>query len=235
MTGYRKGLYDELAKTNLVDFVGSQTSGQMADNHHEGHPGFEIDAIVASSEVGILSAANIILVHAGTNDVKNQDYDVADAPSHLENMIDVLYMYSPDATILVCQIIPASPANYPGTVSRIPAFNAAIPGIVEKYVEKGKKMVLVDMHSALNTADLADGLHPNDGGYAKMVTQWYNGILEADAKGWIIKPGTPVSQPPGGIFVPGGDPAACKPTPSWYKVGQIADGASVYVACPLCS
>ena len=32
---------------------------------------------------------------------------------------------------------------------------------------------LVDMHSALTTADLADGVHPNAGGYDKMAARWY--------------------------------------------------------------
>jgi len=45
------------------------------------------------------------------------------------------------------------------------AYNAAIPGIV---AQKGALTHLVDMHSAITTADLADGVHPNATGYDKM-------------------------------------------------------------------
>lgn len=51
---------------------------------------------------------------------------------------------------------------------------------------------LVDMHAALTTADLADGLHPNAGGYDKMAARWYAALQSV--------PGslTPVTAPPVG-------------------------------------
>jgi hypothetical protein len=49
-------------------------------------------------------------------------------------------------------------------------FNAAIPAIV---AGKGPRAHLVNMHSALTTADLADGVHPNAAGYDKMAAVWH--------------------------------------------------------------
>ena len=55
-------------------------------------------------------------------------------------------------------------------------YNAAIPGIVQSRANAGKRVHLVDMYSALTTADLADGVHPNAGGYSKMAATWYNAL-----------------------------------------------------------
>ena len=55
-------------------------------------------------------------------------------------------------------------------------FNAAIPGIVQSKVNAGKHVHLVDMHSALTTADLIDGIHPTAGGYDKMAARWYSAL-----------------------------------------------------------
>ncbi len=58
------------------------------------------------------------------------------------------------------------------------AYNATIPGIV---AQKGPRTHLVDMHSAITTADLADGLHPNAGGYDKMGARWFSALQSVPA------------------------------------------------------
>lgn len=224
-TGYRKSLHTKLAaRGNEVDFVGGTASGAMTDNDHEGHRGFEITAISQASRVGIYAAANIVLVHVGTNDMKN-NANPSEAPGRLQNLINSIFTHSKDAVVFVCQIIPASPDIYPETVPRIKTFNAAIPDIVAEYVKDGKKVMMVSMHDALSTSDLDDGLHPNNGGYEKMANKYYDAIEAADEKGWITKPGKEET-PPLTPSLPD-DSANCLPTPSWYRVGEIATGAKV--------
>lgn len=198
-------------------------TGAMADNNHEGHRGYVIDQIRDESMVGIYAAANIVLLHAGTNDMKN-NVDPINAPARLKDLIDIIFAHSSNAVVFVCQIIPASSSNYPDTVPRIGTFNNAIPKLVSDYVSAGKKVMMVSMNQAVSTSDLADGLHPNDGGYAKMADTYYAAIGDADEKGWISKPGNSQTAPS-----PTG-PVNCKSTPSWYRVGQIATGAKVYVS-----
>lgn len=181
-----------------------------------------IDEISDASNVGIYAAANIVLLHAGTNDMKNE-IDPSNAPLRLKKLIDKILKHSENAVVFVCQIIPADPALYPSTVPRIENFNAAIPDLVAEYVSAGKKVMMISMNKALSIADLADGLHPNDNGYSKMANSYYAAIEEADEKDWISKPGKGETPPDST------GPAACKSTPSWYKVGQIADGAKMYV------
>ncbi|KAL2830892.1 SGNH hydrolase-type esterase domain-containing protein [Aspergillus cavernicola] len=191
--GYRKALHDMLtAGGNKVDFVGIMQNGQgMSDRDHEGHRGFVIDEIADASLTGIYAAANIVLLHAGTNDMKDV-IDLPNAPRRLGNLIDLIFKHSEDAVVLVCQIIPSTTSVIQ---ARVETFNNALPDLVDGYTAKGKKVALVAMNKALSTSDLADNLHPNDGGYKKMADAYYSGIEAADEKGWITEPGKYL-QPP---------------------------------------
>ena len=70
-----------------------------------------------------------------------------------------------------------------------------IPGIVQAKVNAGKRVHLVDMHGALSTSDLIDGIHPTAGGYDKMAAVWYSALLAVP--GSIGSPGG--GQPSGAI------------------------------------
>ncbi len=212
-----------VARGNVVDFVGSVKSGDFVDRQHEGHRGFRIEEISDDSDTGIYAAPNIVLLHAGTNDMYQNSY-VEKAPARLGNLIDKIYKHSPNAALFVCQIIPSKTASIQ---SRIDDFNSAIPSLVAKYRDDGKHVTMVSMNKALTTSDLKDFLHPNDEGYVKMADAWYAAIKEADEKGWIVKPGK-AEEPPTNT-----SPSNCQASPSWYKIGKIADGAKVYVFLPL--
>lgn len=219
--GYRRVLHDNLvSRGNNVDFVGSLANGDFADDQHEGWRGKVIDEIRAYSGRGIYAAPNIVLLHAGTNDMLH-DLDTPNAPKRLKKLVDLIFQVNPDAAVFLCQIIPSTTASIQ---QRIEIFNAAIPGVVADYVKAGKKVTMVEMNKAVYYTDLKDNLHPNDGGYRKMAAAWYAAINEADGNGWISKAGK-ARDPPDST-----SPDACQATPSWYHVGQIADGAKVYVA-----
>jgi hypothetical protein len=91
----------------------------------------------------------------------------------------------PSAEVFVAQITPLADSGY-DTAAR--TFNAAIPGIVQNNVNAGKHVHLVDMHSALTTADLVDGVHPTAGGYDKMAAVWYSALQSVS--GSIGTPGS---------------------------------------------
>src|SRR5690242_163633 len=204
--GYRIGLWQRLAAAGYrVDFVGSQFNGPAAlgDHDHEGHPGWRIDQIDANI-VGWLgtSTPHTVLLHIGTNDVL-QNFNLSTAPNRLSTLIDHITNTVPTAEVFVAQIIPLANA---GQDAAARTFNAAIPGIVQSKVNAGKHVHLVDMHSALTTADLIDGIHPTAGGYDKMATAWFgalrsvpgsignptsanlltNGNIESGTSGWSV-------------------------------------------------
>lgn len=168
--GYRIGLWQRMASAGYrVDFVGSQFNGPAAlgDHDHQGHPGWRIDQIDANIS-GWLRTSNprTVLLHLGTNDIL-QNHQVAGAPGRLSALIDRITAAVPAADVFVATIIPL--AN-PGQAAAARTFNAALTGIVQS---KGPRVHLVDMHAALTTADLIDGVHPTAAGYDKMAATWY--------------------------------------------------------------
>ena len=174
--GYRIGLWQRLASGRYtVDFVGSQFNGpaSLGDHDHQGHPGWRIDQIDANI-VGWLNTQRpqTVLLHIGTNDIL-QNYNVSTAPNRLSTLIDRITATVPTAEVFVAQLIPLSNSNQEAAVR---TFNAAIPGIVSSKVSAGKRVRLVDMHSAITTADLIDGIHPTAGGYDKMAARWYSAL-----------------------------------------------------------
>jgi lysophospholipase L1-like esterase len=174
--GYRIGLWQRMAGAGYrVDLVGSQFNGPagLGDHDHEGHPGWRIDQIDANI-AGWLQATTprTVLLHIGTNDVL-QNYNLATAPNRLSTLIDRITTAAPSADVFVATIIPLSSASQEAAAR---TFNAAIPGMVQSKVNAGKRVHLVDMHAALTTADLIDGIHPTAGGYDKMAAKWYTAL-----------------------------------------------------------
>jgi lysophospholipase L1-like esterase len=171
--GYRIGLWQRLSAGGYrVDFVGSQSNGPatLGDHDHEGHPGWRIDQIDANITGWLTTTTpHTVLLHIGTNDVL-QNYNLSTAPDRLSTLIDHITAAAPSAEVFVATIIPLSSASQE-TAAR--TFNAAVPGIVQSKVAAGKHVHLVDMHAALTTADLTDGIHPTATGYDKMAATWY--------------------------------------------------------------
>jgi lysophospholipase L1-like esterase len=174
--GYRIGLWQRLVNGGYtVDFVGSQANGpaNLGDRDHQGHPGWRIDQIDANI-VGWLNTQRpqTVLLHIGTNDIL-QNYNVSTAPNRLSTLIDRITTTAPDAQVFVAQIITLANTNQAAAVR---TFNAALPGIVQSKVNAGKRVHLVNMHGALTTGDLIDGVHPTATGYDKMAAVWYSAL-----------------------------------------------------------
>jgi lysophospholipase L1-like esterase len=188
--GYRVGLWQRLAGGGYtVDFVGSGSNGppELGDHDHEGHSGWRIDQIDANIVNWLrISAPHTVLLHIGTNDV-NQNYDVANAPARMSTLVDHILANAPGVELFVAQI---TPETDPSLEARVQAYNAALPAMVQG---KGSHVHLVDMHSALTTADLADGVHPNAVGYAKMGAVWYSALRSVPES--LTPSGPPIGTP----------------------------------------
>jgi lysophospholipase L1-like esterase len=213
-SGYRGPLWNDLVAHGYgtgLDFVGSQYGGSMPDPDNEGHSGWRIEQIA-----GIITPLlqqyrpNVVTLHLGTNDM-NQNYQVATAPDRLGSLIDQILAAAPDASVEVATLVPAMD---PTVQSRVTQFNAQIPGLVQARRNAGKHVRLVSM-SAVTSADLADGLHPNDTGYQKMADAWDAAIRQSIADGWIQDP----------VGVPG-----CTTVGAWADRGQVAGGVGSTLA-----
>ncbi len=182
---YRGWLFNQLmGEVNYVNFVGSSRDGTMLDPDNEGHSGWKINDIA-----GIISGSlskyrpNLVTLHIGTNDI-NGNIDVDAAPNRLSALIDRIFAFAPDATLLTAAIITSKNAN---TAARVATYNQHVREIVQARANAGQRIILVDM-GAVNPNDLSDDLHPNDSGYQKMATAWNAGIERAIANGWVGEP-----------------------------------------------
>lgn len=151
---------------SVVDYIGSQSSGKdNEDNQHEGWGGARISGVLERvlAQGTLRQHPNVILLHAGTNDMKDQSPPVPepsdDAPYRLSVLIDAILCECPDALLLVAKITGQRPlfANL-----RVSKFNTAIEGVVAERANKGSRIKLVDQ-SGVAALELADDLHPNDG------------------------------------------------------------------------
>jgi|GEM_PF-1202361 len=182
--GYRLPLWNKLFVEDGVniDFVGSERMGpyNALDLEHEGHGGWRI-ADLAEHVDGIIALhrPDMILLQIGTNDM--QEPDVSVLADRMGGLIDRIGAAAPDAELIVAQIPPQAGEE---TNKKIEAFNAGIRSLVADRAAAGRRIGTVDMYASLTQADLHDGIHPNDSGYAAMADAWYAGIV-----GVLQKPG----------------------------------------------
>lgn len=158
----------------------------MYDNDNEGHPGATINQIAGFAWNSLSERPNVILLHAGTNDLNNPypTDPYSSAPDRLGSLIDEVVGACPDAAVLVAQIIGSANTD---TQSRIDSFNSQVPGVVAQRANQGQHVMVVDMRS-VTANDLSDGTHPTDAGYKMMADIWYNALSAADWDSWIQAP-----------------------------------------------
>lgn len=200
---------------------------------------------------------NIILLHAGTNDmnpssgVSTEGHDPAEAAVRLGTLIDKMFDKCPDATILVAMIISTTrPTQIPQTVQ----YQALIPGLVQTRYAAGKHIIAVDF----TTFDLLqDGIHPTKPGYRVMGDWWYDFMTQIP-KSWISEPvgddpvrdigsngGPDENIPPldtgtspievtsaahivnAAKWALGDKLKFCSKNPDWYSTGKLASGRGV--------
>ena len=189
---YRVELFRlSLTHNNQLTFVGSHSSGpNMVDGvtfpkKQEGHSGWTIadgggrDGLQDQVE-GWLKATppDIITLMIGTNDVSIQ-LDLPNAPKRMGTLIDTITKTSPNALLVVAQMVPTKNDN---DNTRVQAFNAALPAVVKTFTDTGKHVVLVDMYGAFTknanykTEYMNDKLHPKDAGYVAMANIWWAAV-----------------------------------------------------------
>jgi lysophospholipase L1-like esterase len=132
---------------------------------------------------------NIVLIHAGTNDLNSNNVistegnDPAAAAKRLGLLIDKFIDACPDATILVAMIIGTWD---PAQAHRTHQFDALVPGVVRQRRDAGKRVLAVDFTSFPNKL-LRDGIHPTNEGYNVFGDYWYDFVTQIPVE-WIQPP-----------------------------------------------
>jgi hypothetical protein len=193
--GYRIKLSQDFGGN--VQFIGSQSNGpaNLPDKHNEGHSGYRIDQVDGDLK-GLVSSSpapdtnnggfwltggngtgrtaispQYVLLHIGTNDA-SQGATPALMETRLTQLLTDLKSDLPSSQVIVASLIPRTDSSADELVEE--QYNAAMPAIV---AEMGANFHFLDMHDVINpSTDLADGVHPNIGGYNKMADAWYSEI-----------------------------------------------------------
>jgi lysophospholipase L1-like esterase len=175
--GYRRPLYLLLEQSGYdVNFVGTQLHGTFLDfdRDHEGHGSYRADQVrdLVISWLD-LNPADIVLLHIGINDIAWNNEDPLEVDALLDS-IDVWESNNHPVTVIVARIVLRWDGNDPETI----AFNDSVEAIVNQRITEGDDLIMVDMeHALIYPTDLADGVHPNDNGYAKMADVWYDALV----------------------------------------------------------
>jgi lysophospholipase L1-like esterase len=174
--GYRRPLYQLLAGAGYsVDFVGSQTHGFPFDfdRNHEGHSGWRAGEILDNITGWLNSApADVILLHIGTNDI-SQDEGAENPAVEIGEILDHIKAWeglNNTVWVVLARIINRNDWRSGITTT----LNGYIQTLANTRIAEGDRIVVVDMESALSyPGDLADTVHPDDGGYGKMAAVWF--------------------------------------------------------------
>ncbi|MEV7087585.1 FG-GAP-like repeat-containing protein [Streptomyces sp. NPDC093085] len=210
--GYRKMLWGELEKDGTrLNFVGSNSSGNMSEPFHDGYRGYLIDEIAERAARDVKDMRpNVVTLMAGTNDIQ-KDRDVAGAPARLGKLIDQLQDGSPGVAIVVATLVPVK--GDPPAQERRNAYNEKVRALVRDRQDQGESLVLAEM-GPMTDDMLADRLHPNDAGYAYMADEFARAIAIVADMGLIDKPADLQHRPDDCPATGGG----------WKELGRIAQG-----------
>ena len=207
--GYRFLLQDKLkAGGYRFDFVGGRhlSINGSYDPDHEGHSGWETVNFPQSQEFawGIDNAGagsgykidieglqpDLVLLMFGTNDAGRGGDKASVRGARLFSIVEDIWAKAPGARIILAKIPPFAERNrakpvpgYASVAAWVEEDNGLIGIRIPELQGQGKKISAVDMSAALTLGDLADGVHPNPGGYAKMAQAWYEGIVAVTTDG----------------------------------------------------
>lgn len=197
--GYRRPLDSLLSNIGFsFDLVGSNKTGLVFDfdRDNEGHGGWHAKhknlsrrSLVDSLYKWLENAdPDVILLHIGTNDIGELDIfneTTEDVISDVEELLDLidLYEFNYDRSIFVflAQIVkriddPSTPLLNEEDSTIV--FNDKLQPLVENRILDGDNIALVNQENKISYPDdLPDGVHPNDVGYGKMASAWFDAIM----------------------------------------------------------
>ncbi len=180
--GYRQGLYSSLIGAGMdVDMVGSVLDSCVPncsyDPDNEGHSGYTPTDIAGNVSTWLsLNPPDVVTLHIGTNVDASFPYpDV----TQLGVILDAIKAYDADIPVVLARIINKARTSYDPQLS---VFNQNLQAMAQARVAAGDRILVVNQEPGLDysasTADfpVADNLHPNASGSAKMVPVWFEGL-----------------------------------------------------------
>ena len=226
---YRYFLWHMLVDAGYsVDLVGSMTgvSGGAPkypdfDQNHEGHSGWTADRLNNQAKNWLTaSAAQIVLLHAGTNDL-NKGQTVASTITDLTNVINKFRSANPGVVVLIAQIIPIA-----GLDAKVQELNQSIATLAGQMNTATSPVVAVDLYTGFSiSTDLkTDGIHPTESGYQKMAADWFAALAP------FLSTSPPPPPPAGGALLVVGNASQLSGADNAIRTRLIGLGLTVTVA-----
>lgn len=171
----------EVQQLYTATWVGSQTSGQQSNPHHEGHSGWRIDQLTDQIDGWMATyQPDVVLLHAGVNDARQGGTEQTMA-TRMQALLGRILADSPTVRVIVGDVIPPWYGTQQDVASvAVQRFDVLLPSVV---AAAGPRVSLARMSAAVTSSQLGDGLHPNDTGYRYMAWVWWRcmgPLLSAD-------------------------------------------------------
>ena len=133
---------------------------------------------------------NVVLINAGTNDAREYN-NIAQIGDRMGALISDLQREIPGVTILLSTILPSTNRDI---MNNWRSVNAQYQHLaMHRRHVLGQKVILVDFEKpgfdwGIPLSMIPDGIHPNNEGFERMASAWFQGILEADEAGFLSAP-----------------------------------------------
>jgi lysophospholipase L1-like esterase len=176
--GYRLSFTQILSSRGFAfHMVGSQFNGppELVENAHEGYGGYTIDDLASIMPDRLTwNPPDVVLLMIGSNDVC-KSVDMPNAPTRLGHLLDMI-LATPSVQRVILSTIPPINLDWPEGNQEVRDYNAALPGVVAAR----PNVSLVDLWPQINPAtDMADGVHLNSNGAAKLGALFADAVLGA--------------------------------------------------------
>ena len=178
-SNWRYPLWEKLRTAGYhIEYVGSRKSpSRIGDLAHEGYGGKNSAFLAATVPANFKKhPADIVLLHAG----HNQFADRKPVPGMLkdtEALIDAFRRTNPSVIVLLAQPIPSSKLP---KYSYIPELHRGLAALAKRLDRPRSRIVLVPQGDGFDPVKdtVADGVHPNASGAAKMTARWFEALVK---------------------------------------------------------
>lgn len=208
LESYRNEIWEIMQESNFkIDFVGTNNRGDISanqysneDDEHDGYGGYNIeewrlifeDVNNENEKLEIMQQKDpdLLLIMLGTNnfayssDLVNNINPVETSVDQMLNLINLIFEWFDDITIIVGTIPPAREnSTFSTGISRfeyIETYNEILKHTVESHSLYNSKLFISDNYSVLNSSDFPEGdlLHPSADGQDKIALEWCNQIVK---------------------------------------------------------
>ncbi|KAF5626377.1 acetylxylan esterase [Fusarium sp. NRRL 25303] len=191
--GYRKRLGHDLRENEVVWAGTEKTMGDMKDGHFAAWSGKTVQYINDHIDPSLEQRPNLILIHAGTNDMNSNRHistdgnHPQDTTNRLRSLVEKMMSKCPDATIIIGMIADVCDNEwYHFQRERTKIYRDHIAKLAAELRANGSHVLAADF-GPFDDALLNDCVHPTSKGYEILGHWWYDFIHQIP-EGWIKDP-----------------------------------------------